>query len=126
MRDHNVADGTECDGGACSGGVCVEVDLCEGVDCNDNNECTARMTVMPRTAPATTSTTAPRATTTRACAPTAAAWTSDICDDTGNECTVAMCNNTTGVCDTMNVSDGTECNGGSGRLLAGVSDKTLV
>jgi hypothetical protein len=37
-----VDDGTACDdgAGACSSGVCVPVDLCEGVDCDDDNECT--------------------------------------------------------------------------------------
>ncbi len=42
-----------------------------------------------------------------------------ICDDTGNECTVNVCNNLTGVCDLMNVPNGTECNGGEGACSAG-------
>ncbi|MGD8608228.1 MAG: hypothetical protein PVH21_13105, partial [Myxococcales bacterium] len=38
-----VEDGTACDGGAgtCQAGECTVVDLCEGVDCDDQNECTA-------------------------------------------------------------------------------------
>ena len=122
----NVADGTECDGGTCSGGQCVEVDLCLGVDCDDQNECT-----------------------TDACDPADGSCSSSnvdngtpcnndegvcsdgscvdvdlcvgvVCDDTGNDCTVAMCNNATGVCDTMDVTDGTLCNDDTGLCSAGV------
>ena len=38
-----VTDGTSCEGGAgqCVSGACEPIDLCEGVDCNDDNECTS-------------------------------------------------------------------------------------
>jgi len=123
----NVADGTECDGGTCSGGVCVEVDLCEGVTCEDDgNECTTEA-CDPADGVCKTS----NADNGTDCSGgdgmcvDGACMISDlcegvVCDDTGNECTVAMCNAATGICDTMNVTDGTECNGGDGACSGGV------
>ncbi|MDH3655186.1 MAG: hypothetical protein OEN21_13015 [Myxococcales bacterium] len=121
----NVADGTECDGGTCSGGVCVEVDLCEGADCDDQNECTADdcdpadgtcgNTNVDNGTPCNDDE--------GVCSDGSCVdvnlCAGVVCDDTGNDCTVAMCNNATGECDTMNVTDGTECNGGNGACSAG-------
>ena len=36
-----------------------------------------------------------------------------ICEDDGNECTEAACNPANGACETSNVADGTECDGGT-------------
>jgi hypothetical protein len=44
------------------------------------------------------------------------------CDDTGNDCTVGVCNSQTGVCDPMNVADGTTCNDDTGTCLAGTCE----
>ena len=44
-----------------------------------------------------------------------------VCDDTGNDCTAAACNSSTGVCETSNVGNGTECNDGeAGTCQEGV------
>ncbi|MBW2507868.1 MAG: hypothetical protein JRE81_04495 [Deltaproteobacteria bacterium] len=41
------------------------------------------------------------------------------CDDTGNECTAAECNPSTGSCETSNVADGTPCADDTGTCNAG-------
>ena len=115
----NVEDGTDCgDGGMCSSGECVAADLCldvqcdecnacdpatglcapadEGADCGDGGMCTGGECIVVDLCEGVT------------------------CDDTGNECTVAMCNTQTGECDTMDVPDGTECDGGNGACSSGV------
>ena len=44
-----------------------------------------------------------------------------VCEDTGDDCTVAACNPGTGLCETSNVQNGTECNaGGAGTCQEGV------
>jgi hypothetical protein len=48
-----------------------------------------------------------------------------VCDDTGNECTAATCNPSTGLCETSNVPDGTACNGGAGTCNAGVCEEDM-
>ena len=122
----NVADGTECDGGTCSGGQCVEVDLCEGIDCDDQNECT---TDACDPADGTCSSTnvdngTPCNNDEGVCSDGSCVDVNlcdgVVCDDTGNDCTVAMCNNATGVCDTMDVTDGTPCNDDTGLCSVGV------
>ncbi len=126
----NVADGTECDGGTCSGGVCVEVDLCEGVICDDENECTADACDPADGTCASTNVDngTPCADETGMCVDGACMITDlcegVVCDDTGNECTVAMCNAATGICDTMNVTDGTVCNGGAGAARPATASTT--
>ncbi|MBW2718793.1 MAG: hypothetical protein JRD94_09630, partial [Deltaproteobacteria bacterium] len=112
--------------------TCVEGDggdLCEGVDCDDVNQCTDNE-----------------------CNPASGACINEpvqdgtpcdllglgdgvceagecveedlcegvTCDDTGNDCTVSMCNIDTGVCDEMNAEDGTSCDGGAGACSSGV------
>ncbi|MDH3622472.1 MAG: hypothetical protein OES69_07370 [Myxococcales bacterium] len=42
-----------------------------------------------------------------------------ICEDTGNECTTAACNSGTGFCETSNVADNTDCDGGAGMCMGG-------
>ncbi|MDH3622604.1 MAG: hypothetical protein OES69_09855 [Myxococcales bacterium] len=42
-----------------------------------------------------------------------------ICEDTGNECTTAACNPGTGLCETSNVPDNTDCDGGAGMCMGG-------
>ncbi len=42
-----------------------------------------------------------------------------ICEDTGNECTTAACNPGTGLCETLNVVDGTSCDQGLGMCMGG-------
>ena len=41
------------------------------------------------------------------------------CEDDGNECTSEACNPGTGQCETSNVADGTDCDGGAGMCSAG-------
>ncbi len=41
------------------------------------------------------------------------------CEDDGNECTSEACNPGTGQCETSNVEDGTDCDGGAGMCTAG-------
>ena len=44
-----------------------------------------------------------------------------VCEDTGDDCTAAACNSSTGLCETSNVENGTECNdGGAGTCQEGV------
>jgi hypothetical protein len=104
----------------------VEVDLCEGVDCNDNNECTA-----DACDPADGSCSSINVDDGTPCNNDEGVCSGGscvdvdvcegvVCDDTGNDCTIAMCNNTTGECDTMNVTDGTPCNDDTGLCSAGV------
>ena len=122
----NVADGTECDGGTCSGGACVEVDLCEGVNCDDQNECTADAcdpadgTCSSSNVDNGTPCNNDEGVCSDGSCVDANLCEGVVCDDTGNDCTVAMCNNATGVCDTMDVTDGTVCNDGLGACSGGV------
>ena len=122
----NVDDGTECDGGTCSGGQCVETDLCDGIDCDDSNECTndlcnplngecGNLPVDNGTDCNGTDGMCVDGN----CVDIVSKCDGVICDDTGNECTVAMCNLETGECDTMDVPNGTECDGGAGACSSG-------
>ena len=116
-----VDDGTSCASGdgVCEAGECVPADLCEGVDCNDDNECTTDL-----------------------CNPEDGQCSNDpvddgtscnggagmcvngdcmdvdlcadvVCDDTGNDCTSAACDPATGLCEVSDVPNGTECAGGT-------------
>jgi hypothetical protein len=126
-KEEALDDGTECNGGAgqCMGGECVDNDLCEGVDCDDQNECTDDV-CNPETGqcdytPVDDGTECDGG---AGMCVSGECMTAELCEgveceDTGNECTTSTCNNQTGECDEMNVADGTECNGGSGACSNG-------
>jgi hypothetical protein len=126
-KPENVENGTDCKDGAgtCFEGECVDIDKCEDVNCDDDNQCTDN-----------------------SCNTDTGECINDpiregeecnggdgmcvegdciavdkcegvTCDDTGNECTVGVCNMQTGACDPMDVQDGTECNAGAGACSAG-------
>ncbi|MDH3201045.1 MAG: hypothetical protein OEM15_09150 [Myxococcales bacterium] len=126
----NVADGTDCDGGAgmCDAGDCVPKDLCMDVVCDDDgNDCTAEV-CNPSTGVCETSNVGDGT----PCGDGGACMGGTcieedlcmdvVCDDTGNDCTVAECNNLTGVCDEMNVPDETACNDDTGVCLSGMCE----
>jgi len=123
----NVDDGTDCNGdaGMCVGGECVDKDLCSGVTCEDDgNECTAAV-CNPDTGECETSNVDDGT----ACGDGGACMNGTCveidlcegvtCDDTGNECTVGVCNTLTGDCDELNVEDGTSCADDTGSCVAG-------
>ncbi|MBW2719531.1 MAG: PKD domain-containing protein, partial [Deltaproteobacteria bacterium] len=132
--DTEVEDGTKCDllglgDGVCESGECVEENLCEDVDCDDGKECTLDLcdpeTGDCKNAPVDDGT---------ECDPPGLGdgiciegecIDVDLCDgvecpDTGNDCTVAVCNIGDGLCDEMNAENGTDCNEGSGLCAEGV------
>ena len=128
----NVEDGTQCEivgigDGVCSSGDCVEVDLCDGVECpDDGNECTTAecnaangMCETSNVDNGTECEGGEGMCVDGDCVLIIDKCSEVICDDTGNDCTEEKCNSETGMCDTMNVSDGTECNGGAGACSAG-------
>jgi hypothetical protein len=104
----------------------VAVDLCEGVDCDDQNDCTDD-TCDPADG-SCSNTAVDNGTACNGDAGMCVDGTcveTDLCegvtcDDTGNDCTVAMCNMQNGECEVMDAPDGTECNGGAGACSAGV------
>ena len=126
----NVTDGTDCDGGAgmCMAGTCVDKDLCMDVVCDDTgNECTAAV-CNPATGMCETSNVADGT----SCGDGGACMGGTcieedlcidvVCDDTMNECTVEVCNSQTGMCDVMNVMDGTACLDNTGTCMAGMCE----
>jgi hypothetical protein len=123
----NVENGTPCldNTGTCTDGTCVTTDLCEGVTCEDDgNECTTE-TCNPANGQCQSSNVANGTD----CGDGGACLDGTcvqgdpcegvVCDPTGNECTVGICNSQTGLCDETNVPNGTSCNGGAGECSNG-------
>ena len=76
--------------------------ICEGIDCDDDNECTYDVCDSA----------------TRACDNWGYCDCVDCSDD--NECTDDRCDFATGTCSNPPVNDGPPCRGGAGTCLAGV------
>ena len=104
--------------------TCVEVDLCEGVDCDDGNECTDN----DCNSTSGTCINAPieDGTECDGGAGTCSAGECvevDLCEgvdcDDGNECTDNDCDSTSGTCINEPIEDGTECDGGAGICSSG-------
>ncbi|MBT8453625.1 MAG: hypothetical protein KJO40_16795, partial [Deltaproteobacteria bacterium] len=118
----NVADGTECNGGsgACSAGECVDNNLCDGVDCTSSNECVQDGTCDPADGQCIAGANEPTDTACSdggtVCDGAGACVECNIdgqCPEDGNECTVAVCDDSDG-CLQNNVMDGLDCDfGGS-------------
>jgi len=106
--------------------TCVESqgDLCDGVTCEDDgNECT-EVACNPSNGACEATSVADGTECDGGICIAGQCVASDpcegvVCDDTGNECTVAACNPASGLCETANVADGTECDSGAGTCMAG-------
>lgn len=119
-----VDDGSSCAGGdgVCESGECVPADLCEGVNCDDDNECTTDL-CNPENGQCSnepvddgTSCNGGAGMCVDGACMDVDLCADVICDDTGNECTTAACDPSTGLCEASNVPDGTECAGGTVEL----------
>ena len=120
-----VDDGTSCAGGegVCESGECVPADLCEGVDCDDQNECTTDL-CNPEDGQCSNEPVDDGTSCNGGAGMCVSGDCMDVdlcegvvCDDTGNECTEATCNPSNGLCESSNVPDGTECAGGPAELV---------
>ena len=106
--------------GSCQDGVCEPDDLCQGVDCDDQNECTidtcaaGNCSNTPDTG-ASCDGGAGTCDGAGVCVPNAECAVSGDCPDDGNECTDPVCN--AGVCETSNNTNA--CDGGAGTCDAG-------
>ena len=127
----SVEDGTSCAGGdgVCESGECVPADLCEGVDCDDDNECTVDL-CDPEDGECSNEPVDDGASCNSGAGMCVNGACMDVdlcadveCDDTGNECTDATCNPDNGNCETSNVADGTPCNDDTGTCSAGVCEE---
>jgi hypothetical protein len=123
-------DGTTCvaggDPGSCQAGVCVA--LCDGVNCDDGNECTSDGACNPANGECEGGGFEPMDT---ACAQAGGSVcdgegtcvqcnSADQCTEDGNECTAAACQ--ANVCGQSNVSDGTSCDDGNGECQTGMCE----
>jgi uncharacterized repeat protein (TIGR01451 family) len=114
----NVDQGEPCgDGDMCDGeGECVSADLCLEVECDECNACDPETGLC---APADED---------ADCGDGGTCMSGECivvdlcegvtCEDTGNDCTVGVCNIQTGVCDPMNVPNGEAC-GDGGMCMSG-------
>jgi hypothetical protein len=128
-KDEDVDNGTDCKNGdgTCLDGECVDIDRCEDVNCDDDEECTDNecnpLTGNCINDPVDDGTDCDADGGAGMCVD-GDCMAKDLCDgvtceDTGNECTVGVCNMQTGNCDPMDVPDSTECNAGAGACSAG-------
>ena len=121
MDDSMCADNT----GTCQSGMCVPSDLCEGVDCSDDNECTANLCSggscsNPALGDGTACTGG--GCLDGACIADACEIDDDCSDDDGNECTVPVCDQSgaPSVCsESADAADGDSCAGGTGTCDGG-------
>jgi hypothetical protein len=108
--------------GICDSGVCVPSDLCEGVDCDDQNECT--VDACNPSDGSCTNTADPGASCdggAGTCDAAGVCQPNDLCSgvdcDDQNECTIDVCDPADGSCSNT-PDDGASCDGGAGTCDA--------
>ncbi len=134
-----VADGEPCDFGGlpgiCGGSVCQDAMLCDGVDCDNSNECTEDscdpLNGECGNAPVADGTDcdaggSPGLCMGGACAP--ADLCADVDCDDSNECTDDVCDPANGQCGSAPVVDGTPCNfsGLPGLCMGGLCQDAML
>ncbi len=118
--------------GTCQEGVCEPSDLCEGVPCDDGNECTADACNPANGECESTAT--PGASCDGGAGTCDAAGTcqpndlcaGNTCDDEDTECSDSSCDPGTGQCVATPINEGGDCDGGNGTCNAGACESTTV
>lgn len=125
-----MADGVPCDGGSgsCSAGECVpNVNPCDGVDCDDDDDCTADLCVDGGCSNLTVADGSPCADGSGSCQAGDCVIPDGcegvVCND-GNDCTIGSCD--AGNCSYDDAPDGQLCNGGAGTCEAGECKEPAV